>query len=269
MLYKHNTTLLLIQLLKVLGTNNNMMYLQTSTYIKFLLIYILVTSNNATSTPTSNNNTNEGNPSSKRDHTNDHLNPALNTLLEGFDCKDPKDLESFELENVEECEDRLQQASKVPAHMQILQHSDNYRIKALICQLTRTTKFSYCGTSDHSVPLFSKEQTYQKVNLPHRRCRIIHRDKEVWKGDKRIKLELNQEVVNAMYTKGKQYPYEGWDGNQIKCDGKNTMIDDIRTPHTIQYEEDTWLIEETELLAGKDHLMDFNKKKKSSKLQGR
>ena len=64
-----------------------------------------------------------------------------------------------------------------------------------------------------------------------------------------------------MYTKGRQYPYEGWDGNQIKCQGKNTMIDNIRTPHTIEYEEDTWLIGETELLAGKDNLMDFKKKR--------
>ena len=41
-----------------------------------------------------------------------------------------------------------------------------------------------------------------------------------------------------MYTKGKQYPSSQWDGNQLKCEGEVTRIDNIDISHGIEYEED-------------------------------
>ena len=61
------------------------------------------------------------------------------------------------------------------------------------------------------------------------------------------------------YIKGRQYAYEAWNGSQIRCKGKHNIVDHIILPQTIAYDEDTWLIEETELLADNNNLKDINK----------
>ena len=61
-----------------------------------------------------------------------------------------------------------------------------------------------------------------------------------------------------MYIKGKQYPSSQWDGNQLKCQGEVTRIDNIDISHGIEYEEDEWLIQETTLVTDGNKMKDVN-----------
>ena len=83
----------------------------------------------------------------------------------GFDCQNPTEVDSFELESVEQCEERIQNSKTKEAYVQILQESDEYPLKAHMCKLTRTKKVSFCGASDHDTSLYDKRFTYKKQGL--------------------------------------------------------------------------------------------------------
>ena len=78
-------------------------------------------------------------------------NPAVNNLLEAFNCDKPENVESFEREGIEKCEEKMQEHKIKPAYVQILQETEKYQIKAKTCKLIRTKKFSYCGNAEHSL----------------------------------------------------------------------------------------------------------------------
>ena len=61
----------------------------------------------------------------------------------GFDCQNPTEVDSFELESVEQCEERIQNSKTKEAYVQILQESDEYPLTAHMCKLTRTKKFHF------------------------------------------------------------------------------------------------------------------------------
>ena len=67
----------------------------------------------------------------------DNISPTINNLLIGFDCQNPTEVDSFELESVEQCEERIQN-SKKHTYAQILQEYDEYSLTAQMCKLTRS-----------------------------------------------------------------------------------------------------------------------------------
>ena len=75
----------------------------------------------------------------------DNVSPTINNLLVGFDCQNPTEVDSFELESVEQCEERIQNSKTKEAFVQILQESDEYPLTAHVCKLTRTKKFHFVG----------------------------------------------------------------------------------------------------------------------------
>ena len=91
----------------------------------------------------------------------ENISPTINNLLVGFDCQNPTEVDSFELESVEQCEDRIQNSKTKEAYDQILQESDEYPLTARMCKLTRTKKVSFCGASDHDTSLYDKGFTYR------------------------------------------------------------------------------------------------------------
>ena len=72
-----------------------------------------------------------------------NLSPTVNNLLTGFDCKNPTNVESLELESVEKCEDRVQKSITKEGYIQILQQSDEYTLSASMCKLRRTKKCQF------------------------------------------------------------------------------------------------------------------------------
>ena len=70
----------------------------------------------------------------------DNISPTINNLLIGFDCHNPTEVDSFELESVEQCEERIQNSKTKEAYVQILQESDEYPLPARMCKLTRTKR---------------------------------------------------------------------------------------------------------------------------------
>ena len=114
-----------------------------------------------------------------QDQIDINLSPTVNNLLTGFDCKNPTNVESLELESVEKCEDRVQKSITKEGYIQILQQSDEYTLSASICKLRRTKKVSVCGAADHDTSLYDKSFTYRKTKIDVRTCRIIHRDRRV------------------------------------------------------------------------------------------
>ena len=75
----------------------------------------------------------------------DNVSPTINNLLVGFDCQNPTEVDSFELESVEQCEERIQNSKTKEAYVQILQESDEYPLTAHVCKLTRTKKIILWG----------------------------------------------------------------------------------------------------------------------------
>ena len=61
------------------------------------------------------------------------LSPSVNNLFAGFNCKNPANVESFELESVKKSKDRVQETSTKEAYIQILQESDEHTITANMC----------------------------------------------------------------------------------------------------------------------------------------
>ena len=52
-----------------------------------------------------------------QDQIDINLSPTVNNLLTGFDCKNPTNVESLELESVEKCEDRVQKSITKEAYI--------------------------------------------------------------------------------------------------------------------------------------------------------
>ena len=103
-------------------------------------------------------------------------NPAVNNLLEAFNCDKPENVESFELESIEKCEEKMQEQKIKPAYVQILQETEKYQIKAKTCKLIRTKKFSYCGNADHSLSMYSLEMTHRMIPVDETTCERIHKE---------------------------------------------------------------------------------------------
>ena len=78
-----------------------------------------------------------------QDQVDINLSPTVNNLLTGFDCKNPTNVESLELESVEKCEDRVQKSITKEGYIQILQQSDEYTLSASMCKLRRTKKCQF------------------------------------------------------------------------------------------------------------------------------
>ena len=139
-----------------------------------------------------------------QDQIDINLSPNVNNLLTGFDCKNPTNVESLELESVEKCEDRVQKSITKEAYIQILQQSDEYTLSASICKLRRTKKVSVCGAADHDTSLYDKSFTYRKTKVDVGTCRIIHRDCRAWKyncmAQTETIIELNQEASFIIYN---------------------------------------------------------------------
>ena len=127
-----------------------------------------------------------------------------------------------------------------------------------MCKLTRTKKVLFCGASYHDTSLYDKSFTSRKTRVDIHKCKQIHRDRYVWKNHHRTLIELNQNTRLSMYTKRKQYPSSQWDGNQLKCEGEVTRIDNIDISHGIEYEKDEWLIQETTLVTDGNKMKDIN-----------
>ena len=144
----------------------------------------------------------------------------LKTFSQVPTVKIPTNVESLDLENVEKCEDRVQKYITKEGYIQILQQSDEYTLSASMCKLRRTKKVSVCGAADHDTSLYDKSFTYRKTKVDVRTCRIVHRDRRVWKysdsDQKEAIVELNQNIYLGMYHQGKQYASTQWDGNQLK-----------------------------------------------------
>ena len=69
-----------------------------------LLLLLSVPSTYANQNKTSSSNEDV---SIKKDLIN-NISPTINNLLIGFDCQNPSEVDSFELESVEQCEERTQ-----------------------------------------------------------------------------------------------------------------------------------------------------------------
>ena len=61
-----------------------------------------------------------------------------------------------------------------------------------------------------------------------------------------------------MYVKVNQYSSSQWDGNQLKCEGEVSRMDNIDISHSINYEEDEWLIQGTTLVTDGIKMKDIN-----------
>ena len=127
-----------------------------------------------------------------------NLSPTVNNLLTGFDCKNPTNVESLELESMEKCEDRVQKSITKEAYIPITQQSDEYAITASMCKLRRTSKVSVCGAADHDTSLYDKSFTYRKTKVDVRMCRLIHRYRSVWKHGPKTNIELIQNTYVNM-----------------------------------------------------------------------
>ena len=143
-------------------------------------------------------------------------------------------------------------------YVQILQEADYFPLIARMCKLTRTTNVSFCGASDHDTLLYDKSFTYRKTRVDINKCKQIHSDRYVWMNHHRTSIELNQNTYLSMYTKGKQYPSSQWDGNQLKCEGEVTRIDNIEISNGIEYKKDEWLIQEITLATDGNKMKDIN-----------
>ena len=75
----------------------------------------------------------------------DNVSSTINNLLVGVDCQNSTEVDSFELESVEQCEERIQSSKTKEAYVQTLQESDEYPLIAHVCKLTRTKKFHLVG----------------------------------------------------------------------------------------------------------------------------
>ena len=64
-------------------------------------------------------------------------------MLIGFNCQDPTEVDSFELESVEQCEEKIKNSKTEETCVQILQESDEYPLTASMYKLTRTKKVSF------------------------------------------------------------------------------------------------------------------------------
>ena len=92
---KHNTNQLLI------NHQANMTCLTIATTLLLLLnVPSTYANQNETSTSSEDNSINE--------NWIDNISPTINNLLVGFDCQNPTEVDSFELESVEQCEERIQ-----------------------------------------------------------------------------------------------------------------------------------------------------------------
>ena len=85
-----------------------------------------------TTTVTTNDDDNQNKTSSSSEDISinedwiDNISPTISNLLVGFDCQNPTEVDSFELESVKQCEERIQNSTTKEAYVQILQKSEEY-----------------------------------------------------------------------------------------------------------------------------------------------
>ena len=119
--------------------NKNQLLITNQTNMTCLLTLLLLLS--VPPTYANQNNTSSSNEDvSIKEDLVDNISPTINNLMIGFDCQNPTEVDCFELESVEQCEERIQNSKTIEAYVQVLQESYEYPLTAHICKLTRTKK---------------------------------------------------------------------------------------------------------------------------------
>ena len=72
----------------------------------------------------------------------DNISPTINNWLSGFDCQNPREVDSFELESIDQWEKRIQNSKKRSLRSNI-QEFDEYPMTACLCKLIRTKRFHF------------------------------------------------------------------------------------------------------------------------------
>ena len=122
--------------------NKNQLLITNQTNMTCLMTLLLLLS--VPSTYANQNKTSSSNEDvSIKEDLIDNISPTINNLLIGFDCQNPTEVGSFELESVEQCEKRIHNSKTKEAYIQILQKSDEYPLTAHMCKLTRTKNFHF------------------------------------------------------------------------------------------------------------------------------
>ena len=114
----------------------------------------------------------------KNTSTINYKNLFKDTLV-AYDCQNPHNVTSYELNDVTECESRITQQLRKNTKMQILQKTGKYTIPAIACSWKRTRKVVHCGSQDHMVIDFKKSFTSKPQAIASDECWRMFNDRDI------------------------------------------------------------------------------------------
>ena len=192
------------------------------------------------------------------------MKQILDDLLIGFDCSNPSELTSHEIESAEVCQIEASKVDTQQAEVQILQRSNKTKVNAISCQLTRTRITSYCGNAHHTTNIDSESFFNVPQKLTRRQCIMYHSDKAIYIKEKRYKLNVGEENIIEYYSKGNAYPFLDIIGSQIVCQREEKNIDGKRISNIVEHIQDNIILETNTLIMDNVNIVD---KKKDRKLK--
>ena len=129
-----------------------------------ILIWILIPNNLANILPNQTTSTeNKDHQSNTRKKQN--MKDILDHLLVGYDCSQPSEITSHEIESAEICQKKEANVQSQEMEVHILQKSNRIAIRAVSCSMRRTRISSYCGNAHHTTNIVM-EMSISSVHRP-------------------------------------------------------------------------------------------------------
>ena len=96
-----------------------------------------------------------------------------NLLLGGYNCQNPTEIESHEVDSVGACENLSVKKKIETVEYQILQESEQFTNKAIYCLLKRTRRVGHCVAFHHTAAIYQEGYVVCSIKIEPEECKMM------------------------------------------------------------------------------------------------
>ena len=161
-------------------------------------------------------------------------------FLVGYDCSKPmevKPISSFIHDPCEPAEANNKEKYDIQpvTQFQIVPYETRREFLGTRCERYISQFTYYCGNADHASPLPQETFFRRPKILAQNECRALQMGQFRAGNGKTYSIAKNTRREISYFALGNANAYDGWDGNQITCNGGKLLVDGIEVDNMVMY----------------------------------
>ena len=178
-------------------------------------------------------------------------------FLVGYDCSKPmevKPISSFIHDPCEPAKANNKETYDIQpvTHFQIVQYETRREFLGTRCESYISQFTYYCGNADHASPLPQETFFRRPKVLAQNEWRALQMGQFRAGNGKTYSVAKNTRREISYFALGNANAYDGWDGNQITCNGRKLLVDGIEVDNMVMYVTEELLFRDEKFISRED-----------------